>query len=431
MLAIQFIRSHPDQVQAVCEKRDVSFDVQQLLAVDRYRTKLLKEVEVLRTEANRVSSLVKQADPAARIELVAEGARIKRDVKIVEDLLGPLEREWLALQRQVPNLVADDVPLGNTEADNEQIAIHGVEPCHAFAAKDHIALASGLGLDFEAGARIAGTGFPLMRGKLARLEQAMLRFCLDEAIALGFEQISTPLLARPHILEGLGFNPRREDAGTEIFSTAQDNLCLIGTAEIPLVGQFADQVVELSGGPIKLVAMTPCFRREGAAGRRDAGLYRNKMFWKTELVILAPPELSTALLEEIRAFEERFFQKLGLYFRVIKIAAGDLGAPAFKKYDLEAWMLGRGADEASADWGEVTSCSNCTDYQARRLNIRYRKPDGKLDYVHTLNGTGVTTRALIPLLEQNQRADGSIQIPTALRSYTGFETIEAPAIVSK
>jgi seryl-tRNA synthetase len=421
MLAMKFIRSHPEQVQEVCKRRGVSFDVQLLLAVDRYRTKLLQEVETLRAEANRVASLVKGADSAGRAKLLAEGAQIKLDVRIVEDLLAPIDDQWRALQKQVPNLVAEDVPLGNTEADNEQIAVYGTEPDHGFVAKDHIALANRLGLDFEAGTRIAGTGFPLMRGNLARLEQAMLRFCLDEAVAAGFELVSTPLLARPHTLQGLGFNPRHDDERTEIFSTVQDNLCLIGTAEIPLVGQFADQVVDLSGGPIKLVAMTPCFRREGAGGRRDAGLYRNKMFWKVELVILARPELSTGLLEEIRAFEEGIFTKLGLYFRVIKIAAGDLGAPAFKKYDLEAWMLGRGADGTSADWGEVTSCSNCTDYQARRLNIRYRDADGKLDFVHTLNGTGVTTRALIPLLEQNQRADGSIQIPAALHAYTGFK----------
>lgn len=424
MLDIKFIRSNATLVQEVCNSRNVKFDVQQLLAVDRQRTKLLGEVEIIRGAANKAAASVRGASDLEREELLREGAQLKREVKVVEELLAVLDAQWTALQKQVPNLVDASVPLGETEASNVEIEVYGQRPSYDFEAKDHIQLAQKFGLDFDAGVRIAGTGFPLMRGKLARMEQALLRFAVDRAISAGFELVNVPLLAKTSTLEGLGFNPRREDAGTEVFSTIQDNLCLAGTAEIPLVGQFGDQVVEFSSGPIQLVAMTPCFRREGAAGRRDAGLYRNKMFWKAELVVLTTPEQSTSTLERIRDFEVGLFRELGLHFRVINIASGDLGAPAFKKYDLEAWMMGRNSSDSSlSDWGEVTSCSNCTDYQSRRLNIRYRAENGKLAFVHTLNGTGVTTRALIPILEQYQRQDGSVVVPEPLRKYTGFDVM--------
>ena len=424
MLDLKFIRSNAALIQDVCDRRGIKFDVQKLLAVDRQRSKLLMEVESIRGQANKAASAAGSASGSERAALFREGAQFKREVKIVEELLAVLEDQWLSLRKQVPNLLDDDVPSGETDASSVEMAVYGDRPSYSFQAKDHIALSGRLGLDFDAGARIAGTGFPLMRGKLAHLEQALLRFAVDEAVQQGFELVNVPLLAKMTTLEGLGFNPRRDDSGTEIFSTVQDGLCLAGTAEIPLVGQFSDQIVDLSSGPIKLVAMSPCFRREGAAGRRDAGLYRNKMFWKTELVMLATPEQSKELLEEIRSFQVGLFNKLELHFRVINIASGDLGAPAFKKYDLEAWMMGRNSsDPAGSGWGEVTSCSNCTDYQSRRLNIRSRATTANLEFVHTLNGTAVTTRALIPILEQFQRADGTVVIPRVLRKYLGVDTI--------
>lgn len=424
MLDLKFVRSNAALVQRVCEERGLSIDIQQLLAVDRQRAKLLAEVESLRSQANKAAGSVRAASGDEREALLQEGMRLKREVKIVEELLGTLDVQWTTLQREVPNLLAADVPLGKTDASNLEIAVYGERPDFDFAPLDHIAIAKRLGLDFDAGTRVAGTGFPLMRGKLAQLEQALMRYAADRAMAAGFELVNVPLLARAGILEGLGFNPRRDDAGSEVFSTIQDNLCLAGTAEIPLVGQFADQVVDLSSGPIRLVAMSPCFRREGASGRRDAGLYRNKMFWKVELVAIIDPRMADEMLESIRDFEVHVFKGLGLHFRVIKIAAGDLGAPAFKKYDLEAWMMGRNpSDPAMADWGEVTSCSNCTDYQARRLNIRHRDDNNKLAFVYTLNGTGITTRALIPILEQYQNRDGSVRVPDALRKYVDFDVM--------
>lgn len=424
MLDLKYIRSNAALVQEVCDRRGVKLDIQQLIAIDRQRTKLLMEVETIRGQANKAAASVRSASDAERAALLLEGAQLKREVKIVEELLSVIESQWSALQMQVPNLLDPAVPLGDTDAANVELAVYGQLPEYDFAPKDHIALAARHGLDFEAGVRIAGTGFPLMRGKLARMEQALLRFAVDQAMDAGFELVNVPLLAKTTTLQGLGFNPRRDDSGTEVFSTIQDNLCLVGTAEIPLVGQFMDQVVDVQSTPIKLVAMTPCFRREGAAGRRDAGLYRNKMFWKAELVVLATPEQSKSLLEEIRDFEVLLFTRLGLHFRVINIASGDLGAPAFRKYDVEAWMMGRNASDSSmSDWGEVTSCSNCTDYQSRRLNIRYRAENGKLAFVHTLNGTGVTTRALIPILEQYQQQDGTVVVPEVLRKYTGFDVM--------
>lgn len=241
-------------------------------------------------------------------------------------------------------------------------------------------------------------------------------------MAKGFVPVSVPLLARPDIFQGLGFNPRRNDEGSEIFSLASDDLYMAGTAEIALVGQFSGEILDSKTLPVNLVAMTPCFRREGASGRRDAGLYRNKMFHKVELVSVTTAEDSAAALQTILDFELDIFKQLGIYFRVIRICAGDLGAPAFKKYDVEGWMLGRGNDDAWG-WGELTSCSNCTEYQSRRLKIRHKSGSDKPVFTHTVNGTGITTRALIPLLEQNQQHDGSIVIPEVLRPYLNGDEV--------
>lgn len=416
MLNIDFIRSNATQVQEICKQRNLPVDISQLLALDQQRRKLTTETESLRAKSNQVASQMKKASAEQRPTLIAQGKQIKQEIAILDGLLNQVQRDFTQAMNDVPNTYADDTPLGFTDEDNVELEQFGSAPNFSFKAKDHIELGKQLGMDFDAATRVAGAGFPLLRGELARLETAVLRFVQDQAIELGFTPVSVPLLARPSILSGLGFNPRRDDEGSEIFSIANDDLCMAGTAEIALVGQFADEILNTANLPINMVALTPCFRREGASGRRDAGLYRNKMFHKVELVSITTAADSIAALEKIHQFEINIFQQLGIHFRVIRICAGDLGAPAYKKYDLEGWMLGRGHD-GQWGWGELTSCSSCTEYQARRLKIRHKQATEKPSFVHTINGTGVTTRALIPLLEQNQQVDGSILIPSVLQPY--------------
>ena len=426
MLNIDFIRKNAAQVQEICKQRGLNVDISQLMALDQQRRKLTAETENLRAKSNQVASSMKKATPDERPGLIAEGKQIKQEIAILDGLLNQVQSDFNGAMMNVPNTYQDDTPFGHTDEDNVELEQFGEAPNFDFTAKDHIELGNALGMDFDAATRVAGAGFPLLRGQMARLEIAVLRFVQDQAMALGFTPVSVPLLARPAILSGLGFNPRRDDDGSEIFSLASDDLCMAGTAEIALVGQFANEIFDTAQLPINMVAMTPCFRREGASGRRDAGLYRNKMFHKVELVSITTPEESDAALEKIHQFEVSIFKQLGIHFRIIRICAGDLGAPAYKKYDLEGWMLGRGGEDDAWGWGELTSCSNCTEYQARRLKIRHKSGKDKPAFVHTINGTGVTTRALIPILEQCQQADGSIKVPQVLRPYlNGDEVLSA------
>jgi seryl-tRNA synthetase len=425
MLNIDFIRKNAKEVQEICKQRGLTVDVSQLLALDQQRRKLTLALESVRAKSNLMAGQVKKATPEDRMSLIEEGKLLKKESAILDGLMNQIQGDFDALIMTIPNTYDEDTPFGHTDEENVELEQFGALPEFDFEPKDHIALGNALGMDFDAATRVAGAGFPLLKGAMSRLETAVLRFTQDQAYLLGFTPVSVPLLARPSIFQGLGFNPRRDDDGSEIFSLASDDLYLAGTAEIALVGQFANEILDTKELPINLVAMTPCFRREGASGRRDAGLYRNKMFHKVELVSITTPEDSATALQTILDFELNIFKQLGIHFRVIRICAGDLGAPAFRKYDVEGWMLGRGKDDAWG-WGELTSCSNCTEYQARRLKIRHKSGGTKPAFVHTVNGTGITTRALIPLLEQNQNADGSINVPEVLRPYlNGDEVLKA------
>ena len=419
MLDIKLIRNKPDTIQAICNERGLKVDIDSLLRIDGERLDLLSKIEALRRESNELVSLIKSADSNSRGKLIEKGAYLKAQIQDLNSLHIKVDAAYTVKLMTVPNLYADDTPTGKNEDNNIEIEVFNQHRGFKVGDKDHISIGNLIGMNFEAGTRIAGSGFPLMSGPMAQLEDGILRYAYDRAVADGFIPVNVPLLAKHDIIEGLGFNPRRSDEGSEIFSTTRDDLCLIGTAEIPLVGQYAGVTFEWSQLPIKLVSRTPCFRREGSYGRRDAGLYRNKMFNKVELVVITDEENAASLFEDIRTFEIKLFKDLGIHCRTVRICAGDLGAPAFKKYDLEAWMMGRGEGGDLPGWGELTSCSNCTDYQSRRLNIRYKKSGEKSKFVYTLNGTGITTRAMIPVLEQYQNSDSSITIPEVLRPYLG------------
>jgi seryl-tRNA synthetase len=298
----------------------------------------------------------------------------------------------------------------------------GTKPAFDFKPKDHIDLCDELKLaDFEAGASVAGQKWYFLKNEAVLLELALVNYAFGILLKHGFTPVVTPDVARTEVLEGTGFMPRGE--GTQIYTLSNTDLCLVATAEITLGGMHRDQILDESQLPILYAGLSHCFRTEaGAAGREQRGLYRVHQFTKVEMFAFTTPEQSEEIHQKLLAIEEEIFTGLGLTFHVLDIASGDLGGPAYRKYDLEAWMPGRGE---AGEFGEVTSTSNCTDFQARRLNIRYKGPKHKgTRFVHTLNGTAVAvTRALVAILETYQQADGSVVVPPALRQWVGKDRI--------
>ena len=323
----------------------------------------------------------------------------------------------------LPNFVHPEVPVGGEE-DFRELHRWGEPPAFDFDALDHLGVAARLdGIDFESGAKVAGQKFYYLKNDLVLLELGLQRFALDVLMEEGFTPYVTPDLARPEIVDGLGYSPKGPE--TQIYSLANADLCLVGTAEITLGGLYADRIVDEDELPLKVAGLSHCFRTEaGAAGRESKGLYRVHQFTKVEMFAFTRPEESEAMHAELLGIEERIFQALELPYRVIDVASGDLGAPAFRKFDIEAWMPGRGD---GGDWGEVTSTSNCTDYQSRRLKVRFKRKGGKKnEFVHMLNGTAVAnSRTILALLENHQQADGSVRVPAALQPHVGKELFRA------
>jgi len=322
-----------------------------------------------------------------------------------------------------------DAPVGADFAANKVVATFGEPRTFDFKPKDHVALCEALDLaDFEAGNKVSGAKFYFLKNEAALLEIALVQYAMHTAVKRGYTPVITPDLARVDILEGIGFQPRDPDPDTrQIYTVADTDLCLIATAEITLGGMHKDQIFDEADLPKRYVGLSHCFRTEaGAAGRDSRGLYRVHQFTKVEMFVFCTPEQSEAIHLEIKGLEEEIFKGLGLAFHVIDTCTGDLGGPAYRKYDLEAWMPGRGD---GGDYGEVTSTSNCTDFQARRLGVRYKGKGFKgTRFVHTLNGTAVAcTRAIVAILENGQQADGSVVIPEALRTWVGKDVIAAKA----
>ena len=423
MLDMKYVREHADEVKQNVKNRHVDIDVDELLAFDESRLALLKEVELLRQERNAVAEKMKAASKEDRPALIERGKELKAELATKEEEFEQVERAWRENAMRLPNMTHPDSPVGATDADNKVIATVGEIDQSPFIKKlSHVDLAAKHDLiDFERASKVAGAKFYFLKGKLAILEQALITWVSKEMMAEGYLPMTTPDVARDEVLVGTGFNPRGPE--TQIYSIEGTDLSLIGTAEITLGGYHKDEVLDESQLPIKYAGISHCYRTEaGAYGRESYGLYRVHQFSKVELFIFCAPEQSDALHAELRRLEERIFQKLNIPYQVIDICTGDLGGPAYRKFDLEAWMWGRG--EGKGGYGEVTSTSNCTDYQARRLNIRVKRKDGSLEYAHTLNGTAISlARALIAIMENHQQEDGSIKIPDVLVPYTGFDKI--------
>ncbi len=421
MLDPKYIREHAEEIKTNVARRGVAVDVDAFLALDADRLAMLQAVEALRKERNQVAEQMKSASAEARPALIEQGKQLKETLASKEDGLALLEAEWRARLLTIPNLTHPDAPVGNTDADNKEVAQVGTIRKLA-SPKSHVELAAKHDLiDFERGAKVAGAKFYFLKGKLTLLEQALINWALQELVKEGYQPISTPDLAKDDVLVGTGFNPRGPE--TQIYSIENSDLSLIGTAEITLGGLHKDEVLDEAQLPLKYAGISHCYRTEaGTYGKESYGLYRVHQFSKVEMFVYAAPWQSNAVHAELRRIEEMLFTKLGIPYRVVDICTGDLGGPAYRKWDLEAWMWGRG--NGSGDWGEVTSTSNCTDYQARRLNCKVRKQDGSIEFVHTLNGTAVSlARCLIALLENHQQEDGSIAVPECLRPFCGFDRI--------
>ncbi len=415
MLDPKWIREHPEEVRQNIARRRAPVDLDAFLALDQRRSELLQRVEALRAE--RKAGSKGNPTPEQREHLRSLGDKIGQ----LEDELSATEADWRHLLEQIPNLTHPDVPEGGEE-DYRVLAVVGEPTQFPFVPKDHVDLAEAADLiDFKHAAAVAGSGFYYLKGELVALDLALVQYALRQVVQEGFIPMATPDLARQEVLKGIGFNPKGPEK--QIYNVEESDLSLIATAEITLGGYHMDEILAEDALPKCYAGFSHCFRTEaGAYGRESRGLYRVHQFSKLEMFVFCRPEDSDAWHDRLRSIEERIFQGLGIPYRVIDTAAGDLGAPAYRKFDLEAWLPGRGK------YGEITSTSNTTDFQSRRLNIRFRREgSGKLEFVHTLNGTAIaTSRAILAILENYQDEDGSIRVPEVLQPYMGIEVIPGP-----
>jgi seryl-tRNA synthetase len=419
MLDLKFIRENVRAVEENCTNRGVDADVGLVVELADRRSELIQELNELKQRQNQMAkSIGKERDEEARGRLIEESRPMKERIPARETELHEVEERLRDEQLKIPNMTHPDSPIGKDDTENVEIRRSGDIPKFGFEPRDHVELGDLLGIiDFDAGAKTTGSKFYFLRGDAVLLELGLIRYALDILMERGYEPTVTPDLARDEALVGTGFIPRGPE--TQIYSVEGSDLSMIATAEIPLAGQHADEILDEGQLPLRYAGLSHCFRTEaGSHGRASRGLYRVHQFTKVEMFAFTTPDQSESIHDEMVEIEERIFQGLGLPYRLVDICTGDLGGAAYRKYDLEAWMPGRNA------FGEVTSTSNTTDYQARRLAIRYRREGGRPQLLHTLNGTALAmSRALIALLEIYQLEDGSIKLPEALVPYVGKETL--------
>lgn len=420
MLDRKFIVENAEAVKKNCENRGVRADVDRLISLEADRKKKLLEVQELNTQANEVSKKIGPAkDPAEREALKEQGRVLREKKEAAQKEHDELDATSLAVAKTIPNMTHPEAPIGGDDQANTVIAFGKHQPRKFdFKPLDHVVLGQQLDMiDFEGGARTTGAGFYFLKNDAVLLELALQQYAITELMKRGFVPTITPDLARDDVLEGIGFMPRGPE--TQVYSIENSDLSLVGTAEITLGGLYAGHIFEEDQLPLKLCGISHCYRTEaGAAGRASRGLYRVHQFTKVEMFGYSVPEKSDEMLLDLKQIECDLFDGLGIPYRVVDTATGDLGGPAYRKFDLEAWMPGRGEN---GEYGEVTSTSNCTDYQARRLNVRYKKKGEKgTHFAHTLNGTAIAlSRGIIAVMENYQQADGTIQVPEVLRKYVG------------
>ena len=412
MLDLKLIRSDPERVRTALARRGAAERVDELLALDARRRELLPEIESAQAERKTLSKRIGEAKQAGgeAEDLVAEVGALKERIEAGKAELEGVDAALAELALSLPNLPDPDSPEGG-EDDAAVLREVGERPNFDFEPRDHLEIATELDLiDMEAGARLSGSRFAYLKGDLVLLELALVRFAIELVREEGHEPVLPPVLVREAALEGTGFLPGDRD---QIYEVSKDELFLTGTSEVALAGLHADEILDADALPLRYSAFSTCFRREsGAAGRDTRGIFRVHQFDKVEMFSFVEPLQSAEEHERLLAIEERILAELELPYRVVNIAVGDLGAPAAKKYDCEAWFPGQ------ERYREVTSCSNTTDFQARRLGCRYRPADGESPVpVHTLNGTAVTGRAIVALIENRQERDGGFTLPNILHRY--------------
>jgi seryl-tRNA synthetase len=419
MIDPRLLREDLDAVAAALARRGYGrADLDRLRALDDRRRSLVAEVDDARAEQGSASRLIGRADPDERPTLIARASELKGQVADLEAQLAEVEAEHARAFARVPNLPHPDAPDGE-EGDGVVLRTIGTKPAFDFTPRDHVDLLEPPGaIDLARGAKVSGARFAYLKGEGALLEFALVRYAIDVAMAHGHTPVIPPVLVREPAMYGTGFLPTDEQ---QLFLTRDDDFYLVGTAEVPLAALHLDELLDEDELPIRYVGYSPCFRREaGAHGKDTRGILRVHQFEKVELFSFVHPDRSDEEHERILSIEEEIFTGLDIHAQVVDIPVGDLGASAARKYDLEAWLPGQDA------YREVTSCSNTTDYQARRLKARIRVADGANVLVHTLNGTALAVqRAIIALVEQHQRADGTVLVPGALQPYLGREVLFA------
>ena len=424
MLDRRYVTDNIDIITENCRLRGATVDVPKFAELDMLRRQLQLDIDRLNQEAGRVSKSIGKASPDERESLKAEGRRIREEASLLQSQQAEVLQESDRILRLIPNLTHPDAPHGGEEDATEVGRGTSSVPAFSFTPKDHVDLGENLKLfDFEAGSRVAGHGFYFLTNDGVLLELALQKYVVDLLMQEDFMVMTTPDVARDSILEGTGFMPRGPE--TQIYSISNSDLSLVATAEITLGGAMHEKIFNINELPLKLCGISHCFRTEaGAHGRATRGLYRVHQFTKVEMFAFTAPDQSDAMHQQLLDLECKIFDGLGIPYRVVDTATGDLGGPAYRKYDLEAWMPGRGE---AGEWGEVTSTSNCTDYQSRRLGIRFRKPGEKgTQFVHTLNGTAVAiSRAIVAILENYQQPDGSVKVPDALVPWMGKRVLTA------
>src|SRR5215204_4141155 len=421
MLDLKYIRENAKAVEENSRNRGVEADVGLVVDLADRRSALIQELNELKQRQNQMAkSIGRERDEEARGRLIEESRAMKERLPSREEELHEVEGRLREEQLKIPNMTHPDSPIGRDDTENVEIRRWGGIPEFSFDPRDHVEIGEALGIiDFDAGAKTTGSKFYFLRGDAVLLELGLIRYAMDLLMEHGYQPTITPDLARDQMLIGTGFIPRGPE--TQIYSVEDSDLSLIATAEITLAGQHAEEIIDEGELPLRYAGLSHCFRTEaGSHGRASRGLYRVHQFTKVEMLAFTTPEQSEAMHEEMVGIEEEIFQGLGLPYRVVDICTGDLGGAAYRKYDLEAWMPSRNA------YGEITSTSNTTDYQARRLAIRYRRAEsgGRPQLLHTLNGTAIAVaRTLVPILENYQQEDGSILLPEALVPYVGKKEI--------
>ena len=414
MLDINFIRNNKELVEhSIKEKMYKNVNLDEILALDDQRKTLLQQVEALRKERNDNTAKMKNGKPSD--ELIAKGKEIKEKLNTLEADLSNFEKELNTKLKTVPNVIFDDVPLGDESASVEvkkwgECKTTGVDHLDYAISRDWV--------DFERGAKVAGAKFYYVKGGLALLENALIQFGIKKIVEHGFTLMDVPDLVNSRVLEGTGFAPRSSEQSDEYYIEGED-LALIATAEMSITGYHMDEIIDEDKLPLFYAGLSACFRKEaGAYGKHTRGLFRVHQFNKLEMYAFCTPEQSKEIHEKLRGIEEEIWQEIGIPYHVINIAAGDLGAPAAKKYDIEYWS------PVYQKYRGITSCSNCTDFQARGLNIRVRRKDGTVEVLHTLNGTAISlARTMVAVLENFAEEGGKLRVPEVLQPYLGTDML--------